>query len=33
MTGALATPFTLPCGATLRNRLGKAAMTEGMPRA
>jgi 2,4-dienoyl-CoA reductase-like NADH-dependent reductase (Old Yellow Enzyme family) len=26
----LDTPFTLPCGATLRNRLCKAAMTEGL---
>ncbi len=29
MTG-LATPLMLPCGATLPNRLGKAAMTEGL---
>lgn len=26
----IATPLTLPCGATLRNRLSKAAMTEGL---
>jgi len=27
---ALETPLTLPCGATLRNRIAKAAMTEGL---
>ena len=26
----IATPLTLPCGATLKNRLAKAAMTEGL---
>ncbi|MFP4004216.1 MAG: NADH:flavin oxidoreductase/NADH oxidase family protein [Alphaproteobacteria bacterium] len=30
MTHAFATPFTLPCGAVLKNRLAKAAMTEGL---
>ena len=27
---SIAQPLTLPCGATLKNRLGKAAMTEGL---
>ena len=30
MTNLLAQPLTLPCGATLPNRLSKAAMTEGL---
>ncbi len=30
MTISLSDPLTLPCGATLPNRLSKAAMTEGM---
>ncbi len=30
MTDALTTPLRLPCGATLPNRLAKAAMTEGL---
>ena len=30
MTSPLAQPFKLPCGATLQNRLCKAAMTEGL---
>ncbi|WP_417594960.1 NADH:flavin oxidoreductase/NADH oxidase family protein [Parasphingorhabdus sp.] len=30
MTISLSDPLSLPCGATLPNRLGKAAMTEGM---
>lgn len=30
MTISLADPLTLPCGATLPNRIAKAAMTEGM---
>jgi 2,4-dienoyl-CoA reductase-like NADH-dependent reductase (Old Yellow Enzyme family) len=30
MADLLATPLTLPCGATLPNRLAKAAMTEGL---
>ncbi|MGI9247085.1 MAG: NADH:flavin oxidoreductase/NADH oxidase family protein [Steroidobacteraceae bacterium] len=30
MTADIAQPFLLPCGATLPNRLAKAAMTEGM---
>lgn len=30
MSEALARPLTLPCGATLPNRLAKAAMTEGL---
>ena len=30
MTSLLADPLPLPCGATLPNRLGKAAMTEGL---
>ncbi|WP_373490909.1 NADH:flavin oxidoreductase/NADH oxidase family protein [Parasphingorhabdus sp.] len=30
MTISLSDPLTLPCGAVLPNRLGKAAMTEGM---
>jgi 2,4-dienoyl-CoA reductase-like NADH-dependent reductase (Old Yellow Enzyme family) len=30
MTDALARPLALPCGATLPNRLAKAAMTEGL---
>jgi 2,4-dienoyl-CoA reductase-like NADH-dependent reductase (Old Yellow Enzyme family) len=30
MTISLSDPLTLPCGATLPNRLAKAAMTEGM---
>jgi 2,4-dienoyl-CoA reductase-like NADH-dependent reductase (Old Yellow Enzyme family) len=30
MRDILATPLTLPCGATLPNRLSKAAMTEGL---
>ncbi len=27
---SISTPFTLPCGAVLKNRLSKAAMTEGL---
>lgn len=30
MTDLLAQPLTLPCGAVLKNRLCKAAMTEGL---
>ena len=30
MTSLLAQPLTLPCGATVANRLSKAAMTEGL---
>jgi 2,4-dienoyl-CoA reductase-like NADH-dependent reductase (Old Yellow Enzyme family) len=30
MADILATPLTLPCGATLSNRIAKAAMTEGL---
>jgi 2,4-dienoyl-CoA reductase-like NADH-dependent reductase (Old Yellow Enzyme family) len=30
MSASLAAPLRLPCGATLRNRLAKAAMTEGV---
>ena len=30
MTARLSDPLTLPCGAVLRNRLAKAAMTEGL---
>lgn len=30
MTTLIATPLSLPCGATLSNRLAKAAMTEGL---
>lgn len=30
MTSLLAQPLTLPCGAVLRNRIAKAAMTEGI---
>lgn len=30
MTAALDTPFRLPCGAVLKNRIGKAPMTEGL---
>ncbi len=30
MTNLLAEPLSLPCGATLPNRIGKAAMTEGL---
>ena len=30
MSTALDTPFRLPCGAVLKNRIGKAPMTEGL---
>ena len=30
MASLLAEPLTLPCGATLPNRISKAAMTEGL---
>ncbi|WOH36780.1 NADH:flavin oxidoreductase/NADH oxidase family protein [Thalassotalea fonticola] len=30
MTSPLAQPLTLPCGATINNRIGKSAMTEGL---
>ena len=30
MTVSLAEPLTLPCGASIPNRLAKAAMTEGL---
>ena len=30
MSDTLASPLSLPCGATLPNRLAKAAMTEGL---
>lgn len=30
MTATIASPLTLPCGATLKNRIAKGAMTEGL---
>lgn len=30
MSVTIAAPLTLPCGATLKNRLAKGAMTEGL---
>ena len=30
MTVTISSPLTLPCGVTLKNRLSKSAMTEGL---